>query len=145
MKKHFNAFYRLVRKFSAAHHLPGYDGACAGIHGHTWKVEIGIRYVGALDEVGIGIDFKELKKLIDDALPDHRFLNDIELHPTAEILAPILVERIDEALGDHFDHGSADRFAVVEELTLWESENAAVFVGKDQCSEIMLRVRGEIE
>lgn len=23
--------------FAAAHHLPGYDGPCANVHGHTWR------------------------------------------------------------------------------------------------------------
>ncbi len=29
-------------KFEAAHHLPGYDGACASVHGHSYVLEIEI-------------------------------------------------------------------------------------------------------
>ena len=30
----------LVTEFDAAHSLPGYQGKCAHLHGHTYQVEV---------------------------------------------------------------------------------------------------------
>ena len=44
--------------FDSAHYIPGYDGACANVHGHSYIVEDLILSVeGELDEQGISIDF----------------------------------------------------------------------------------------
>ncbi len=42
------------------HHVRGHDGPCISLHGHTWKLEVG---VGAeeLDETGFVIDFDRLQ------------------------------------------------------------------------------------
>ena len=44
--------------FDAAHALPGYDGPCQYLHGHTWEVEVTIAGQH-LDDVGMLYDFKE--------------------------------------------------------------------------------------
>ena len=46
----------IVTQFSAAHHLPGYPGACASPHGHNWEVEVFVRGP-KLDRTGILADF----------------------------------------------------------------------------------------
>jgi len=50
--------------FDSAHFLSGYDGKCANIHGHRWKVEVEVQSEslvkgGQLD--GMIIDFGDLK------------------------------------------------------------------------------------
>jgi 6-pyruvoyltetrahydropterin/6-carboxytetrahydropterin synthase len=65
--------------FSGGHHLRDYPGNCERPHGHNWKVKVTVRASG-LDHLGMGIDFKQLKKqvnLVIDAL-DH---NDLNQHP----------------------------------------------------------------
>ena len=80
------------REFSAAHQLRGYNGDCSHLHGHNWTVEVFIRSA-QLDEIGIAVDFKVLKKELDAILAglDHKLLNEHEAfhskNPTSENLA----------------------------------------------------------
>jgi len=55
----------LVTEFDAAHSLPGYQGKCANLHGHTYQVEIVVE--GDVGVDGFVMDFYLLKKL----LPKH--------------------------------------------------------------------------
>ncbi|NPB09754.1 MAG: 6-carboxytetrahydropterin synthase QueD [Thermodesulfobacteria bacterium] len=66
-------------EFAAAHYLRNYPGACERPHGHNWKVEVCVRGE-KLNEIGILMDFKDLKKHLKEVLEDldHRDLN---LHP----------------------------------------------------------------
>ena len=105
----------LKRTFSASHHLPGYDGPCARLHGHTFIVEVWIE--GPVDpETGMIVDFRGIKKLIDTC--DHRHLNDLLpvslLPPTAENLA-------------RYFHG---RIARSTRVRVWESNDCYA-----ECSE----------
>ena len=83
--------------FDAAHFLRGYEGDCANLHGHRWEVEVCVSG-RSLGELGILIDFKELKRIMKKVLPDHRLLNGIpafeQVNPTAENLALYLFEKI---------------------------------------------------
>lgn len=81
--------------FAAAHSLAGYEGDCAGIHGHNWTVETHVQ-CSKLDAIGIGIDFRQIKATVEKILEelDHRYLNDLEAfraqNPTSENLARYL-------------------------------------------------------
>ncbi len=77
--------------FDAAHRLPTHPGKCRNMHGHTYKLQIGV--TGAPDDSGLVIDFAYIKDLINTkiiAMLDHRYLNDVPFahfpaqHPTAE-------------------------------------------------------------
>ena len=65
--------------FSGGHHLRNYPGNCERPHGHNWKIEVCVRATG-LDELGMGIDFKTLKKHVNKIVDelDHEDLNE---HP----------------------------------------------------------------
>ncbi|PTQ83823.1 preQ(0) biosynthesis protein QueD [Trichococcus patagoniensis] len=59
--------------FDSAHFLAGYEGKCANIHGHRWRVEIEVQAEeliasGQLD--GMVVDFGDLKKDLKAAV-DH--------------------------------------------------------------------------
>ena len=74
--------------FDAAHNLIGYEGACERLHGHTYKLIIGISGVPD-DNLGMVIDFKELKRLYQmyiEPVVDHQYLNETlpEMNTTAE-------------------------------------------------------------
>ena len=101
---------KLIRSFSSAHHLPGYNGQCRQLHGHTWKAVFIIE--GPIQPSGMVCDFKVVKKLLDDHLPDHRLLNDILPNPTAELLKHIGAELKKLNL-------------TLKTLEIWESDNAA--------------------
>ena len=53
--------------FSAAHALEGYQGDCARMHGHNWIIEAFVK-CKELDEIGIGIDFRDIKQGVKDVL-----------------------------------------------------------------------------
>ena len=86
--------FEVTRKarFSAAHFLRGYPGACARPHGHNWTIEVVIR-AARLDASGMVLDFLDLGRAIDAVVErvDHRNLNDLppfdEVNPTSENLA----------------------------------------------------------
>ena len=81
--------------FSAAHSLKGYPGDCARIHGHNWIVEVFVR-CKRLDEIGIGIDFRDIKQAVKDVLEgfDHCNLNELPAfkheNPSSENIARFL-------------------------------------------------------
>ena len=106
---------KLIRSFSSAHHLPDYNGQCRQLHGHTWKAVFIIE--GPIQPSGMVCDFKVVKKLLDDNLPDHRLLNDILPNPTAELLAEHLFKHIGTEL-KKLD-------LTLKTLEIWESDNAA--------------------
>jgi 6-pyruvoyltetrahydropterin/6-carboxytetrahydropterin synthase len=91
---------RIDEEFSAAHALRGYKGKCERLHGHNWKVEVYVR--GArLDEVGMLVDFRELKAATRRVMHhlDHRNLNelkpfDTEVNPSSEHLAGFILHEV---------------------------------------------------
>ena len=69
--------YRIHRNvdISFAHHVRGHAGACVNVHGHTWKLEVGLRAT-TLDREGFVVDFGRLKAEVLQpchALLDHAF------------------------------------------------------------------------
>ena len=51
--------------FDSAHFLSGYNGKCANIHGHRWKIEVeicGEQLASDGEKRGMLIDFGDLKK-----------------------------------------------------------------------------------
>ncbi len=115
--------YRLMIKtsFAAAHNLINYQGDCENLHGHNWRVEVTVA-AKELDEAGLGIDFKILKKqtnLLLDEL-DHKYLNDLSPFksesPSSENISRYLFETLSGTLNN-------DNITV-EQINVWESENA---------------------
>lgn len=120
-----NTLYTLkvVSDFASAHSLRDYPGDCQRLHGHNWKVEVEV-IASKLDEIGMGIDFKQMKHItkgVTDKL-DHRYLNEIEpfdkINPTAENIAGYLYKQISEKLNT--------AHAKVKAVILWETERACV-------------------
>ncbi|MYL38313.1 6-carboxytetrahydropterin synthase QueD [Halobacillus litoralis] len=87
--------------FDAAHHLHCYEGKCKNLHGHTYKVIFGIS--GYTDEIGLVIDFGDIKKIWKDEIEihlDHRYLNDTlpQMNTTAENMVVWIYEKMQESL-----------------------------------------------
>ncbi len=114
---------KVVTDFAAAHALRDYPGVCARLHGHNWKVEIEVT-ASQLDNIGMGLDFGDIKtaakKLLGDL--DHRNLNDLEpfdsINPTAENIAAHLYKNLSHELNTEN--------VSVSKVTLWETERACV-------------------
>ena len=85
--------------FAAGHALRNYKGKCENVHGHNYRVQLTIE--GAeLDNIGLLVDFVEVKRLIRGVVDrlDHRFINDLEpftvINPSAENLAKYFYDEI---------------------------------------------------
>ena len=78
--------------FESAHYLRDYDGKCANVHGHNYKVIIKVRGDRRLRVNGILWDFGNLKDIINKY--DHTILNDWyefrDVNPTAENIAMVI-------------------------------------------------------
>jgi 6-pyruvoyltetrahydropterin/6-carboxytetrahydropterin synthase len=110
----------LITEFDAAHSLPGYQGKCVNLHGHTYQVEVVVE--GEMGEDGFVMDFYKLKKLIAGALDDldHSYLNDILPNPTAETIAQWISDRLKRDM-----MGTSVRLL---SLKLWEGKNKWVMI-----------------
>ena len=120
---------KVLTEFASAHTLREYPGACARMHGHNWKVETEVD-ADALDNVGMGVDFKVIKdaaRRIGERL-DHRYLNEVEpfteVNPTAENIAAYFFRELAAELNN-------DRIRV-RSVTLWETDRACVRYTEDQ-------------
>lgn len=122
--------------FDAAHYLRGYEGICSNLHGHRWDVEI--RVSGKqLNDIGILIDFKSLKQMMKDVLPDHKSLNEInpfkEINPTAENLVRYFFDQFEKYISGPLRF--AGQYDVrLERVRVWESPGACAMVerGSDE-------------
>ena len=85
--------------FSSAHRLLNYEGKCENLHGHNWKVEV-YAQGEKLDKSNILIDFKLLKKILNEVLEtlDHKVLNELDYFttqsPSSETIAKYIYEQI---------------------------------------------------
>lgn len=104
-------------EFDAAHFLPNYNGKCANLHGHTWRVELTVRSE-ALNG-GMVIDFTDIKAILKEVVPDHSLLNDIIANPTAENLA------------QHFYGELKQRIPGLIKVVVWESANSGAAYFED--------------
>ena len=96
----------IERNFSSAHQLRGYKGKCENLHGHNYKIEIYARG-RELNNIGLLVDFVELKDAADEIVLylDHRNINELppfdeELNPSAENLARFILERVASSIRD---------------------------------------------
>jgi 6-pyruvoyltetrahydropterin/6-carboxytetrahydropterin synthase len=111
--------YELVveSEFSAAHRLREYRGACERLHGHNYRVEMVVASE-KLDALGMVADFRELKRLLQEAAEryDHAFLNELaeyrKQNPTAENVARVLFEECSRRM---------PRGVRARSVTVWES------------------------
>ena len=126
----------VVKEFSfeAAHYLPGYKGACANLHGHSYRLLVGV--FGEINpETGMIIDFKTLKKMVQPIvdLLDLSYLNKVSTYgfpyfmPTAENM----IEWIRDRLVNYYvfdEHGPLEseftRLRNLSFIRLYETANS---------------------
>ncbi len=109
--------------FAAGHALRNYKGKCENVHGHNYRCQVSIR--GAkLDEIGLLVDFVELKRVVHSVLDrmDHQWLNEF---PPFDVLNPS-AENMAKFIYDEVVAGLAPRDGVhVEAVRLWETDTAS--------------------
>ena len=78
-----SALIRITKecRFEAAHYLPGYDGLCSNIHGHSYVLRVTVRgraqVEGDSPKVGMVMDFSVLKPIVEEeivGLLDHSLM-----------------------------------------------------------------------
>ncbi len=133
---------RTSAAFDSAHFLAGYDGRCANLHGHRWRIEVEAGQTELQpsgEKRGMVVDFGDFKKAVRaladaydhaliyesgslrentlTALREERFaLIEVSFRPTAENLAKHFYERL-----------TADGLPVLR-VTVYETEdNCAVY------------------
>lgn len=116
--------YKLsVSKYiSAAHQLNEYDGPCARIHGHNWKIQIDVQ-AEILSKTGIAIDFNDLERWLWQIIGpfDHQLINTMtpfdHLNPTAENLVKYIFEEMKKKLPEG---------ARLARVSAWETDSCMV-------------------
>jgi len=107
--------------FSSAHNLRGYKGKCEDLHGHNWRVEIIIKSC-QLDNVGMVLDFKYLKKKLNAVLEemDHKYLNKLPyfkkvngVNPTSENIAEYIYKKLKV------------KIPLLNSVTVWENHTSS--------------------
>ncbi|MBM4403237.1 MAG: 6-carboxytetrahydropterin synthase QueD [Candidatus Cloacimonetes bacterium] len=117
----------VTETFSAAHRLDGYQGLCCNLHGHNWKVRVGL-VCSELDGIGMALDFGIIKQHLRRILTplDHAYLNDLPefkgINPTSEHLAQYIHDEMQLRL--------ADTVCSVFEVEISESEKTSVVYQK---------------
>ena len=113
---------KVEKSFSAAHHLLNYQGLCENQHGHNWKVEVYVKGE-TLDKSNILVDFKILKKALDEILNylDHKDINTLpefqNESPSSEFIAKYIFEKMKERLKVQYKDAKVSKVAVWETPT----------------------------
>lgn len=119
--------------FEAAHYLPNYNGKCANLHGHSYKLEVTFsdvkNFIGHEDdnykaEDYMVIDFTKLKKFVEEEVTsklDHINLNSVYTIPTAEVMCVYIYESIKVRVNELRESNS---YLKLEEVKLWETEDS---------------------
>lgn len=106
-------------EFESAHHLPGYMGKCAELHGHTFKLEVEISKAptGSAVYNGMVLDFNDIKSIVTERIIeklDHKCLNDLfSFNPTSENLVAWIADELLNCFG-----------AGLESVRLYETSNS---------------------
>jgi 6-pyruvoyltetrahydropterin/6-carboxytetrahydropterin synthase len=109
--------------FSSGHALRGYKGKCENVHGHNYRVQVTLEGP-QLDNIGLLVDFTELKKVMRGVIGrlDHQFINDLEpfttVNPSAENLAKYFFEEISGQLK------TLPPGANLKVVVIWETDTA---------------------
>jgi 6-pyruvoyltetrahydropterin/6-carboxytetrahydropterin synthase len=108
--------------FAAAHAIRGHTRGCENLHGHNYRVRVHLQ-AERLDELGMVLDFADLKALMQEILGpfDHRVINDIppfdQRNTTAELLSQYVFEEVERRLPE------PERVRVAR-VEVWENDTA---------------------
>ena len=106
---------RIESEFDAAHKIEGYEGKCAQLHGHTYKIEAFI-ITQELNAIGISFDLRTLKEKLNKITEqlDHSFLNDHKKlgNPTVENISKYIYQNMRASMPNNIK---------LEKIRVWET------------------------
>jgi len=110
------------KMISAAHQLRNYDGPCANVHGHNWKIRVDVESK-KVDEIGIAMDFSDLDKKLWQVIGcfDHKLINSVPpfdtINPTAENMVKYIYDQLKMRLTENVK---------LKKMTIWETDQYMV-------------------
>ena len=111
--------------FAAGHALRNYHGKCENVHGHNYRVQVGVTGPD-VDENGLLLDFADLKKRLRTTSEylDHQFINDLKpfdsVNPSAENIARFFCEEMQKDLS-----------ARIAYVRVWETDTSCAIYRPD--------------
>jgi 6-pyruvoyltetrahydropterin/6-carboxytetrahydropterin synthase len=109
--------------FAAGHALRNYKGKCENVHGHNYRCQVTVTGE-QLDEIGLLVDFVELKRIVHGVIDrmDHQWLNEFPpfdvLNPSAENIAKFIFDEVSVGL-------KTQRTVHIGAVKLWETDTAS--------------------
>jgi len=120
-------------QISAAHAIRGHTRGCQNLHGHNYRVRV-FATARELDEIGMVIDFADLKAVVSEVVGpfDHRVINEIapfdERNTTAELISQWVYREVSRRLSDL--DGVASRIRVTR-VEVWETPTSCAIYEED--------------
>lgn len=118
-----NAIVEVTKEFTfdSCHQLLQYKGACERLHGHTYKLQVTVQ--GKVDHRGIVVDFKDVKKKVNELIVDrldHYNLNDkMTFNTTAENMVVYFYDLLEIYFNELSEQEG--RYITLREIKLWET------------------------
>lgn len=119
--------------FDSCHQLLNYVGACARLHGHTYKLQVTLR--GTVNDIGMVFDFKDMKTWVENSIIkdlDHYKLNDkLDFNTTAENMVVYFYDLLNEKIG--YFNATRESIVEVRRVRLWETPTSfATYEGRNE-------------
>ncbi len=110
--------------FSAAHAIRGHTRGCQNLHGHNYRLRVHVA-AGELDELGMVVDFADLKEIVSEVAGpfDHQVINEIppfdRENTTAELFARYVHGEVSRRLAERTEGRAA-----VTRVEVWETPSS---------------------
>ena len=132
MKKKSIFKLKISTHFSSSHQLRNYNGKCENLHGHNFVVEVVVKGNELDKDVEYLIDFKILKKMLNEIIEplDHVHLNNVppfdKINPSSENLSKYIYKEMKKKL-EPYRNVEVEQVGVAENIGSWafymEGEN----------------------
>jgi 6-pyruvoyltetrahydropterin/6-carboxytetrahydropterin synthase len=112
--------------FAAAHAIRGHTRGCQNLHGHNYRVRVHLR-ARRLDELGMVLDFADLKAIMEEILGpfDHRVINEVPPFDQRNTTAELLAEYVFDEVGKRLPESAGRRRRIeVTRVEVWENDTA---------------------
>jgi len=106
--------------FAAGHAIRGHRGGCQNLHGHNYRVRVHVA-AAALDELGMVIDFADLKRILSEVVGrfDHAVINDLPPFDVRNTTAELLSQYVFDEVAARLPAGRT-----VRRVEIWETETS---------------------